>query len=367
MEISLRDKKEKVKHNILSILHKKYGVTDTDMRKVNRTPSVLEAMVATMRQHPAFRLIHGRFTPLADKLQVVKTWPDINPADVDTAFALATENGTIAGYNAEVGKNVHLDAVVTCYRESLPATLLYGRDRMKDTWGDKYSEWTEAYAQGVDEKRVQAIPGAKPFVPNRVVIEVVDFGANWNKRDGTKLKDVQKAFRDDFLDELPPHAVDLSKPVLSALRRPKTFMDPDSAATFYATADFKAFLDLCSRNLPQGSVKSIHLAVWRLLDHYVADAGEGHVAIAATAAKARLPRIPPASRPAFGAPPGSAGASEGGMTGAGLASASTGTGVSEAIAGKARVDVERIAEMEAFWQFMKTTRRTLKPGSLRRP
>jgi len=151
------------------------------------------AMVATMRQHPAFRLIHGRFTPLADKLEVVKTWPDINPADVDTPFALATENGTIAGYNAEVGKNVHLDAVVTCYRESLPATLLYGRDRMKDTWGDKYSEWTEAYAQGVDEKRVQAIPGAKPFVPNRVVIEVVDFGANWNKRDGTKLKDVQKA------------------------------------------------------------------------------------------------------------------------------------------------------------------------------
>ena len=174
-------------------LLKKYGVTDTDMRKVNRTPSVLEAMVATMRQHPAFRLIHVRFPPLADKLEVVKTWPDINPADVDTAFALATENGTIAGYNAEVGKNVHLDAVVTCYRESLPATLLYGRDRMKDTWGDKYSEWTEAYAQGVDEKRVQAIPGAKPFVPNRVVIEVVDFGANWNKRDGTKLKDVQKA------------------------------------------------------------------------------------------------------------------------------------------------------------------------------
>ena len=32
-----------------------------------------------------------------------------------------------------------------------------------------------------------------------------------------------------------------------------------------------------------------------------------------------------------------------------------------------RTSVERIAEMEAFWQFMKTTRRTLKPGSLRRP
>ena len=169
------------------------GLTAEDVLKLNDNPDVIGLMLAAVRQHPAFRLIHGRFTPLADKLEVVKTWPDINPADVDTAFALATENGTIAGYNAEVGKNVHLDAVVTCYRESLPATLLYGRDRMKDTWGDKYSEWTEAYAQGVDEKRVQAIPGAKPFVPNRVVIEVVDFGANWNKRDGTKLKDVQKA------------------------------------------------------------------------------------------------------------------------------------------------------------------------------
>jgi len=32
-----------------------------------------------------------------------------------------------------------------------------------------------------------------------------------------------------------------------------------------------------------------------------------------------------------------------------------------------RMSVERIAEMEAFWQFMKRTRGTLKPGSLRAP
>lgn len=32
-----------------------------------------------------------------------------------------------------------------------------------------------------------------------------------------------------------------------------------------------------------------------------------------------------------------------------------------------RVSVERIAEMEEFWQFMKNTRRALKPGSLRAP
>ena len=32
-----------------------------------------------------------------------------------------------------------------------------------------------------------------------------------------------------------------------------------------------------------------------------------------------------------------------------------------------RLSVARIAEMETFWQFMKNSRRTLKPGSLRAP
>ena len=32
-----------------------------------------------------------------------------------------------------------------------------------------------------------------------------------------------------------------------------------------------------------------------------------------------------------------------------------------------RLSVERMAEMEAFWQFLKNSRRTLKPGSLRTP
>jgi hypothetical protein len=32
-----------------------------------------------------------------------------------------------------------------------------------------------------------------------------------------------------------------------------------------------------------------------------------------------------------------------------------------------RVSVERIAEMEAFWQFMKNSRQTLRPGSIEVP
>ncbi len=32
-----------------------------------------------------------------------------------------------------------------------------------------------------------------------------------------------------------------------------------------------------------------------------------------------------------------------------------------------RLSVERIAEMERFWQFMRTTRKTLRSGSIERP
>jgi hypothetical protein len=32
-----------------------------------------------------------------------------------------------------------------------------------------------------------------------------------------------------------------------------------------------------------------------------------------------------------------------------------------------RLSVERVAEMEEFWEFMKKTRRSLKPGSVEKP
>ncbi len=32
-----------------------------------------------------------------------------------------------------------------------------------------------------------------------------------------------------------------------------------------------------------------------------------------------------------------------------------------------RLSVERVAEMEEFWQFMKASRRTLRPGAIRVP
>lgn len=169
------------------------GLTAEDVLKLNDNPGIIGLMLALMREQPAFKLIHGRFTPLADKIAMVKTWPDINPADVDVALATAMENGTIAGYEAEVGKNPFLDIVVTVYRASIPATVVYARERMREAWGEKYSEWEEAYAENVDDDRVKAIEGAKTFTPNRIVIEVVDFGANWDRQNGIVLETVQKA------------------------------------------------------------------------------------------------------------------------------------------------------------------------------
>ena len=169
------------------------GFDAETIRKINKNPDIVSVMLTAVRQHPAFRLIHGRFTPLADKLEMIKSWPGIKPEDVDAALKAAMENGTIAGYETEVGKNPFLDILVTVYRESIPATLVYARERMQEAWGEKYYEWTEAYAQNVDDERVKAVPGAKPFIPNRIVIEVVDFGANWNRKDGLILEDVQKA------------------------------------------------------------------------------------------------------------------------------------------------------------------------------
>ncbi len=182
-------------YGVVDQLHRQLAsnLTAEEGRKLHDRPELWKVMVEALRRQIGPKLVHGRFTPLADKIAMVKTWPGINPADVDAAFATAMENGTIAGYEAEVGKNPFLDIVVTVYRESIPATVVYARERMREVWGDKYSEWEAAYAQDVDDDRVKAIPGAKQFTPNRIVIEVVDFGANWNLKDGVVLEEVQKS------------------------------------------------------------------------------------------------------------------------------------------------------------------------------
>lgn len=195
----------------------------------------------------ASELIHGRFTPFADKIRMVKAWPGINPADVEAAIETAMENGTIAGYEAEVDKNPFLDIVITVYRESIPATIIYALQLMKGVWGDRYDEWDTAYAQGVDGERVKAIPG-KQFIPNRIVVEVVDLGANWNRKDGVVLEEVQKA----QASELADFAV-----VYSAAQSPKWVEQMDGNDVPYA------LVPALLLNVPRFDLWSFTPCVWR--------------------------------------------------------------------------------------------------------
>jgi len=176
----------------LGVLHSA-GMPDRFLHEAVNNAQFRQELVEWVNSWPAFRLIHGRFAPLADKVAMVKGWPGIKPDDVDAAVALARENGTIAGFKAESPNNPLLDLVIVPYRESIPATLLYGRARMMEAWGDKYDEWKAAYASGVDDKRVELITGAREFKPNTIQVQAVDFGANWDRQHGNVLGDIQRA------------------------------------------------------------------------------------------------------------------------------------------------------------------------------
>lgn len=161
-----------------------------EVRKLLRHPDVLADMLAAMRRHPVFRLIHERFTPLAEVLEAVKRYPGVTEADVEKALAEATESGRLARYEEESPKNPLLVTVVTVYRASVPETLCYARDRMADAFGDTFTQWEEAYVEGVDENRVRLLEGA-PDHRNCVRIEVVDLGAHWDLKNGFIPKNVR--------------------------------------------------------------------------------------------------------------------------------------------------------------------------------
>jgi hypothetical protein len=113
------------------------GYTPEEIVKLKDMKEVLQQMRDTMLACPEFRLIHDRWAPLEDVVVQVKSWPGINPDLVDAAVKEAETNGTIAGYEAESAEKPKLGLVIDVARESLPATLQYSRDRVKETWGKK--------------------------------------------------------------------------------------------------------------------------------------------------------------------------------------------------------------------------------------
>jgi len=169
------------------------GYKPAEIVKLNNHREVLEAMRVAMLTHPVFHLIHEIWTPLNDIVEIARGYDGVSGDQIDFMLKTARENGLVDGFEAESPKNPLLAPVVVKNCETVPATLLFGRELMRQEWGEKYSEWEAAYAQGVDDKRVKPVEGAPLFEPNKLTLQIVDFGANWNPLDGTVLKDVQAA------------------------------------------------------------------------------------------------------------------------------------------------------------------------------
>lgn len=124
----------------------------------------------------------GNFASLEEKLKQVRSWPGVSQDALDAACVAADYDGTMLGYGRHESRDPHLDIVVTVHRETLLATMLYLRERIQEVFGTaaegRYGEWELMYQHLTQEDQVQLIPGAQPFIPNSVKIEVVDFGAN---------------------------------------------------------------------------------------------------------------------------------------------------------------------------------------------
>ncbi len=145
-------------------------------------------------------LVHGLFTPLAEKLEMVSRWPDVDPAAVDAAYRRALEDGTLAGYEREVAAgNRFLDIVVTVYRGTPAETFLYAQQRMREAHGDSYNTLEEICVKGPDADRVVVISSdVRPFIPNHIAIEVIDLAANWDPNNGFGFFDIQEAQSSDL-------------------------------------------------------------------------------------------------------------------------------------------------------------------------
>ncbi|TAK03883.1 hypothetical protein EPO34_01855 [Patescibacteria group bacterium] len=122
---------------------------------------------------PASDLIHGLFTPLARKLEMVRNYPGVTQEMIAEALDEANVSGLLGRYEAESPEYPRLDVVVTVYRESVLATFLYARDRMREAFGEGFSQWEHAYGEGVDENRIRLLEGV-PDHRNCVRIEVLD-------------------------------------------------------------------------------------------------------------------------------------------------------------------------------------------------
>lgn len=120
-------------------------------------------------------MVKPYFTPLREKLQLVRSYPGITDVVIDKALHEAQASGLLARYEAERRRNATLDAVVSVYLDTVPATFLYARD-IADRNGCGYHHWYE----DIDHTRIRLMKGV-PDHRNCVKIEVLDLAANWHR------------------------------------------------------------------------------------------------------------------------------------------------------------------------------------------
>lgn len=166
--------------------------TAEQIRKINQNPSIVEVMHKAAMQESTFRLVHGIWTRIKDIVEIAREYDGVTGEQIDAMWKTAGDCGLIEGFEHESDSRPLLAPVIVRNRESVPATFLYGRELMQKAWDGKYTEWGDAYVQGVDDDRIKLIPGARTFVPNELVLHIVDFGANWNRRDGVVMEEVQR-------------------------------------------------------------------------------------------------------------------------------------------------------------------------------
>ncbi|MFH1046770.1 MAG: hypothetical protein V1738_00560 [Patescibacteria group bacterium] len=158
----------------------KAGLKAEMVRKANVTDGLAEAMVEALKAHPIFRLIHGRFNSLEDKLALVCGWPGVTEEMVQAALEEGKER--IALFERESPANSLLDIVVSVYLPTAYGTFSYARDRMRETFGEEFWQWEDAYAE-ISPDRVRWLDGVAVPLPG-VRIEVVDLGANFDSENG---------------------------------------------------------------------------------------------------------------------------------------------------------------------------------------
>lgn len=177
--------------------------------------------------------VRSLFTPIAEKVEMVKTWPVIRSwseserKKIDRAYAEAFRRGVFARYERGVQTNPFLDVVIDITFANVPETLNFAHTRMKTAHHGKYVEWKEAFDRSVDDDRVKLIAGARPFVPNRVTFELVDFAANWDRTDGVLATKVQA----EQADRLAGFAV-----LYGASQNPRWVQNMDGDRVPYALA-----------------------------------------------------------------------------------------------------------------------------------